>query len=100
VLNDDYISFDSVLTIKNVKNGPYLTANKANRKNHFNLLFMPVVFPDEPETGGASINIKKIVRTDHNKVGGKKPLVFNIGEIFHDSRAMQFDYIKTIKLNP
>jgi hypothetical protein len=100
VLNDDHISFDSVLTIKNVKTGPYLTANKANRKNHFNLLFMPVVFSDQAETNGDSINIKKIVRTDHNKVGGKKPLVFNIREIFHDSLAMRFDYINTIKLNP
>jgi hypothetical protein len=96
---DDYISFDSVLVIKKKKAKPYLLAKKRKKGKDFNLLFMPAAFAKNPERKGASFNITKIVRMDPNRIGGVKPLVFDIPEIFKDKKAMHFDYIKTITLN-
>ena len=96
---DDYISFDSVLTIKNKSTNPYLHINKQKKSSAFNLLFMPAAFAKHPERNGASFNITKIVRMDPNRIGGIKPLVFDIPVIFKDYKAMHFDYIKTITLN-
>jgi hypothetical protein len=99
LVNDGYISFDSVLTIKQANNSYYLKGEKANRKNAFNLLFLPADFPEVPIENTSSFDIKKIVRMNANKVGGNKPLVFDIPVIFKDSKAMHFTYIKTIALN-
>jgi hypothetical protein len=46
----------------------------------------------------STFNIEKIVRLDANKIGGNKPLVFDINSIFKDSNALQFHYFKTINL--
>lgn len=96
---DDYISFDSVLVIKKKKANPYLLAKKRKKGKAFNLLFMPAAFAKNPERKRGSFDIKKIVRMDPNRIGGIKPLVFDIPEIFKDKKAMHFDYIKTITLN-
>ncbi len=99
VVNDGYISFDSVLTIKQANNSYYLKGQKAKKKNAFNLLFLPAGFVEEPVENKSSFNIKKIVRMNANKVGGIKPLVFDIPAIFKDEKAMHFTYIKSIALN-
>lgn len=99
LVNDGYISFDSVLTIKQVDSSYYLKGEKAKKKNAFNLLFFPADFAEAPVANTSAFDIKKIVRMNANKVGGIKPLVFNIADIFKDSKAMHFTYIKTIALN-
>lgn len=96
---DEYISFNSALVIRNKKHNPYLHIKKRKKGSAFNLLFMPAAFARNPEHKGGSFNITKIVRMDPNRMGGIKPLVFNIPEIFKDEKAMHFDYIKTITLN-
>jgi hypothetical protein len=98
LVNDGYISFDSVLSIKQA-NGYYLKADKPNKKNAFNLLFLPADFPELLIENKSSFDIKKIVRMNANKVGGNKPLVFDIPAIFKDSKAMHFTYLKTITVN-
>jgi hypothetical protein len=99
LVNDGYISFDSVLTIKKADNNYYLKGEKGKKKNAFNLLFLPADFPQAPVENVSAFNIKKIVRMNANKVGGIKPLVFDIPVIFKDSTAMHFTYIRTITLN-
>ncbi len=100
LLNDGYISFDSVLIVKKTRNNNYFVkARKAKKKNAFNLLFMPVDFPENPKETKTAFDIAKIVRMEANKVGGNKPLVFDIPVIFNDSKALRFTYIKTITLN-
>jgi hypothetical protein len=98
LVNDGYISFDSVLTMKGPIAGCYLQANKPKKKYPFNLIFMPAVFAEAGEEEGSAITITKIVRTEPNRIGGFKPLVFNIPAIFGDSTALHFDYITTIPL--
>ena len=62
------------------------------------LLFMPADFPSRPQTVEDKFNIEKIVRLDPNKVGGYKPLVFDISKIFNDPNALQFHYLTTLHL--
>jgi hypothetical protein len=99
LVNDGYISFDSVLTVKVANKGHYLKVERPNRKNAFNLLFLPADFAEIPVENVSAFDIKKIVRMNANKVGGSKPLVFDIPVIFKDSKALHFTYIKTITLN-
>jgi hypothetical protein len=58
---------------------------------------MPANFPSSP-TADDTFNIEKIVNLDGNKVGGYKPLVFNINKILKDPNALQFHYVNTIHL--
>ena len=95
VVSDNYISFDSVLAIKNKSTSPYLHINKQKKNSTFNLLFMPAAFTKRKN----GFNITKIVRMDANRIGGIKPLVFDIPVIFKDTKALHFDYVKTITLN-
>lgn len=90
------IAFETDLTIKKQNGHFYLKAQKKG-KDKRGLLFMPADFPENPVTQ-SFINIEKIVRLDANKVGGNKPLVFNISNIFRDSNALQFHYFKTLSL--
>jgi hypothetical protein len=100
VVNDDFISFDSVVHINKVKgNKYYLKMAKHKRNQIFNLLFMPANFSDAEPAGGDFLNFTKIIQMGINRIGGVKPVVFNIPEIFKDSNAMRFDYIKNIPLN-
>ncbi len=95
---DDVINFDTELKLKKEKNSYFLKPLKKNKKNN-GLLFIPADFPESP--GESSIlNIQKIVRLDPNKVGGYKPIVFDISKIFHDTNALQFHYVSTVNLNP
>ena len=59
---------------------------------------MPANFPSNPSTEDDTFNIEKIVKLDANKVGGYKPLVFNINKILKDQNALQFHYVDTIHL--
>ena len=99
IVNEGYISFDSVLNIKGSGDNYYLHTARQKKNRGFNLLFMPADFPDHPERKGGSFNITKIVRIHPNRIGGNKPLVFDIPVIFSDSKALHFDYITTITLN-
>ena len=99
MVNDGYISFDSVLTIKHTGNSYYLRAQKAKKQNPFNLLFIPAGFAEAPVANKSAFDIKKIVRMEHNRIGGVKPLIFDIPVIFKDDKALHFTYIRNITLN-
>lgn len=94
-----YISFDSVVHIKAKGNKQYLKMDRHKKNELFNLLFMPANFAEVPEKSSA-VNFTKIVRMGNNRIGGTKPIVFNVPQIFKDSNALQFNYYKTIILNP
>jgi hypothetical protein len=96
--DEGFISFDSVLTIKKSGTSHYLHAVKPGKKNAFNLLFMPAAFTANGAQPASSFNIAKIVRMENNRIGGTKPLVFDIPAIFSDSNALHFDHVKTITL--
>jgi hypothetical protein len=95
--DDSLINFDTPLSLKKDKDHFYLKLYK-KRKNMNGLLFMPVVFSSQPGSEEEKLNIEKIVRLDPNKIGGFKPLVFDIGKIFHDPSALKFHYIDTLNL--
>jgi hypothetical protein len=100
VVNDGYISFDSVVNINKAKgNRYYLKMAKHKRNQIFNLLFMPAGFSDAVPVAGSFLNFTKIVRMGTNRIGGVKPVVFNIPEIFKDSNALRFNYVKSVSLN-
>ncbi len=100
VVIDNYISFDSVVNINKAKgNKYYLKMAKHKRNQIFNLLFIPVSFSDALPAAGDFLNFTKIVRMGTNRIGGTKPVVFNIPEIFKDSNAMRFNYVKSVPLN-
>jgi hypothetical protein len=100
VVIDDYISFDSIVHINKAKgNKYYLKMAKHKRNQIFNLLFMPANFSDVAPAGGSFLNFTKIIRMGTNRIGGVKPVVFNIPEIFKDTNAMRFNYIKSVPLN-
>jgi hypothetical protein len=94
---DNLIAFDTELSLKKDKGHYYLKLQKRNKKMN-GLLFMPADFPPTPKTIEDKFNIEKIVRLDPNKVGGHKPLVFDISKIFHDPNALQFHYLTTLHL--
>jgi hypothetical protein len=93
LVNEGYLSFDSVLHIRQSAAGHWLGVQKQRKGSRFNLLFMP----DVPMEGGA-FNIVKIVRMAANRIGGSKPLVFDIPAVFGDSQALHFDLVQTITL--
>jgi hypothetical protein len=100
VVNDGYISFDSVVNINKAKGSRYyLKMAKHKRNQIFNLLFMPANFSDAVPVAGSFLNFTKIVRMGTNRIGGVKPVVFNIPEIFKDSNALRFNYVKSVSLN-
>ncbi|MEO8413396.1 MAG: hypothetical protein ABI472_07035 [Ginsengibacter sp.] len=96
---DNLIAFDTELTLKK-DNGNFYLKLHPKKKNEYGLLFMPAVFPTHPKTAEDIFAIEKIVELDPNKVGGYKPLVFNINKIFHDPNALKFHYVDTLHLNP
>jgi len=77
----------------------YLKPLKKSKKMN-GLMFMPADFPSKPSSASDKFNIEKIVRLDPNKVGGYKPLVFDINTIFHDPNALQFHFSSTLHLTP
>jgi hypothetical protein len=95
--DDSLIAFDTNLTLKKDKDHFYLKLLKRNKKMN-GVAFMPVVFSANPQTPEDKFNIEKIVRLDPNKVGGYKPVVFDISNIFKDANALQFHYSTTINL--
>jgi hypothetical protein len=95
---DNFITFNVPLSLQKDSKRYYLKMQKST-KNMTGLLFMPANFSDDPIESETKLNIEKIVKIDANKVGGNKPLVFNISEIFHDSTALQFHYDSTLHLN-
>jgi len=95
---DNLILFDTPLTLKKDKDNYYLQRGKKD-KGLNGLLFMPADFPAQPVHLGQTLTIKKIVNLDPNKVGGYKPLVFDIAKIFRDPNALEFHFIETIHLN-
>jgi len=94
---DNLIHFDTPLSLRK-DNEQYFLKVQDKRKTMTGLLFMPANFIDNPVESETKLNIEKIVKLDANKVGGNKPLVFNINEIFHDSTALQFHYDSTLHL--
>lgn len=94
---DNLIAFDTELSLKKDKDHFYLKQIKKSKKMD-GLIFIPADFPSKPKTAEDKFNIEKIVRLDVNKVGGYKPLVFDITNIFHDANALQFHYDNTINL--
>jgi len=94
---DNLIHFDTPLSLQK-NNEQYFLKMQNKRKTMTGLLFMPADFTDSPIVSETKLNIGKIVRLDANKVGGNKPLIFNISEIFHDSTALQFHYDSTLHL--
>ncbi len=95
---DDLIGFDTELTLKKDKNDKYYLKFPKRNKALNGLLFMPADFPQNPKSPEDKFNIEKVVRLDPNKVGGYKPLVFEIRKVFHDKNALQFHYIGTLHL--
>jgi hypothetical protein len=92
---DNVIAFDSELSLKKEDNLYFLNP-KRKKKNYHGMLFIPREILAFHQS--SIINIKKIVRLDPNKVGGYKPLVFDVSKIFHDQNALQFHYISTLQL--
>ena len=95
---DNLILFDTPLTLKKDKDKYFLEREKKD-KGLNGLLFIPADFPTQPVQSGQTLIIKKIVNLDPNKIGGYKPLVFDIGKIFRDPNALEFRFINTIHLN-
>jgi hypothetical protein len=95
--DENLINFDTELTLENKDDNFYLKLHK-KKKNVKGLLFMPADFPANPTSQSDKFNIKKIVQLDPNKVGGHKPLVFNINKVLKDPNALQFHYVNTIQL--
>ncbi len=71
--------------------------HKKNKERQ-GLLFMPGTFPDTDSILPKVLNIEKIVNLDPNKIGGRKPLVFDINQVFNDKSALQFHYVKTLQI--
>lgn len=94
---DNLIAFNTPLTLKKDKNKYYLKQQRRNKKLS-GLLFMPADFPAGPVKAGQTVKIEKIVNLDPNKIGGYKPLVFDIAKIFRDPNALEFHFIDTISL--
>jgi hypothetical protein len=95
--DENLIGFDVELILKKA-NGKYYLKAQPNKKNRNGLLFMPANFPSNPKKEDEKFTIEKIVKLDPNKIGGNKPLVFDIAGIFHDSTALSFHYVNTINL--
>lgn len=95
--DENLINFDTELTLEKENGNFYLKFHK-KKKNINGLLLMPANFPSNPTTEDDTFNIEKIVKLDANKVGGYKPLVFNINKILKDQNALQFHYVDTIHL--
>ena len=95
--DENLIDFDTQLTLKK-DNGKYFLQQHPSKKNRNGLLFMPANFPLDPKGNNDTLNIKKIVKLDPNKVGGYKPLVFYIPKIFNDANALSFHYVGNINL--
>ncbi len=95
--DQNLINFDTELTLQKDNSTFYLKLHK-KKKNTKGLLFMPAAFPSNPTSQHDTFNIEKIVQLDANKVGGYKPLVFNINKILKDPNALQFHYVNTIQL--
>lgn len=49
------------------------------------------------ETNTSPISVEKVIQLDPNKLGGFKPVVFDVKEILRDKNAMLFHFIKTIE---
>jgi hypothetical protein len=95
--DEDLINFDTELSLAK-DNGNFYLKVHPKKKNIKGLLFMPAAFPLNPTSQSEAFNIEKIVKLDGNKVGGYKPLVFNINKILRDPNALQFHYVNTIQL--
>jgi hypothetical protein len=95
---DSLIDFTTELAFKKNKTQFYLGPLK-KIQNNFSLLFIPAYFSAGPG-GGSRFNVEKIVTLDKNKVGGGKPLIFNIKKIFRDQNALQFHYNNTLYITP
>ncbi|MEO8763659.1 MAG: hypothetical protein ABI416_05200 [Ginsengibacter sp.] len=94
---DTLIAFDTELVLKKDNDRYYLKLLNKNKKMN-GLLFIPASFPSTQPTIETKFTIEKIVRLDPNKVGGHKPLVFDISKIFRDPDALQFHYFDTLHL--
>jgi hypothetical protein len=94
--DENVITFDTELTLAKTNSNFYLKPQK-KKKDIKGLLFMPANFPSDPTTDD-TLNIEKIVNLDGNKIGGYKPLVFNINKILKDPNALQFHYLNTLHL--
>lgn len=94
---DDLIAFETELSLKKNKGHYYLKPLKKSKKMH-GVMFMPADFPSNPQGPEEKFNIEKIVRLDPNKVGGYKPLIFDISKIFRDENGLQFHYDTTLVL--
>ena len=95
---DNLIDFNTELSLKKDKNHYFLKSIKKSKRMN-GLSFMPADFPSEPKTGKDKFNVEKILRLNPNKIGGYKPLVFDVTKIFHDANALQFHYRNTLHLN-
>jgi len=91
---DNVIAFDTKLSLKKDGSSYFLKLQK-KKKNMNGILFMPADFPRNPKAG-SKLTIEKIVKLDPGKVGGYKPLVFDVAKIFHDPNALQFHYETTL----
>jgi len=95
---DSLIHFTTELSFKKNNTQFYLGPLK-KIQNNFSLLFLPAYFSASP--GAVSrFNVDKIITLDKNKVGGSKPLIFNIKKIFRDKNALQFHYNNTLYITP
>lgn len=95
--DENLIGFNTQLTLEK-NNGKFFLEQHANKKNRNGLLFMPADFSLNPKINEDTLTIKKIVKLDPNKVGGYKPLVFDIPQIFNDVNALSFRYVGNINL--
>src|SRR6185503_20659054 len=95
---DNLIAFYTELSLKKDKNHYFLKSLNTSKKMN-GLSFIPADFPSNPKSPKEKFSIQKIVRSGPNKIGGYKPLVFDIHKIFHDSNALQFHFDHTLHLN-
>ncbi len=95
---DNLVAFDTELSLKKSEQQYFLKLHKKSIRSN-GLLFMPANFPAKPTSNKDKVNIKKIVRLNANKVGGYKPLVFDIEKIFRHLNALQFRNASTLPLN-
>lgn len=89
-------AFTTVLDMKR-KDGIFKLKTAAVQNRKSGILFVA----DEFHHGGMinhrkPVKVEKIVLLDPNKIGGNKPVVFNVKQVLQDDKAMQFRYFKTL----
>ncbi len=91
LINLDHINVIKELAIK--QSNKYYLKSWKNKKMDF------ITFNKFPQKDDliSKVKIKQIILQDPNKIGGIKPTLYTITDIFKDKNALAFTYLETIK---